>query len=96
MPPYKNSTPLHPSTLSLVMMTPNPSSAPIEAHQRCITIGVIARNRYADIIFAFNAQDFTLEHGIEEINYLIIALEGTVRCSSDFDSNKLLPLLEDI
>lgn len=57
---------------------------------------LIARNRYADIIFAFNAQDFTLEHGIEEINYLIIALEGTVRCSSDFDSNKLLPLLEDI
>lgn len=57
---------------------------------------LIAKNRYADIIFAFNSEGFTIAHGIEEINYLIIALEGTIRCSTDFDSNKLSTILDEI
>ncbi len=38
-----------------------------------------------DVIFAFNANDFTIDSGLKSLHYLIIALKGVQRHSTDFD-----------
>ncbi len=47
-----------------------------------------------DVIFAFNAANYTIERGLESINYLIIALDGDVRCSTDFSEDMLNDIIE--
>lgn len=53
----------------------------------------LGKGKSADIIFAFNCPDYTIDHGIDNINYIIIALEGTLRHSTDFDQNRLSTML---
>lgn len=55
---------------------------------------LIAKGKYADIIFAFSAADFSIEKGLESICYLIIALDGQKRCATDFEPQKLSPLID--
>lgn len=43
----------------------------------------------AEIIFAFNNADYTLQNGLSSLNYLLLAFNGSVRCSTDFDVAKL-------
>lgn len=42
-----------------------------------------------EIVFAFNSADYTLQHGISSLSYLLLAFNGGVRCSTDFEVEKL-------
>ncbi len=47
-----------------------------------------------DVFFAFNANDFTIDSGLNSLHFLIIALQGTKRHSTDFDSELLNQIME--
>lgn len=51
-------------------------------------------NRIVDTLFAFSVTDFSLSGGLESMNYLIIAFQGGVRCSTDFEPSKLSVLID--
>ncbi len=52
------------------------------------------RGRAAEVIFGFNASYFTLERGLESMNYILIALVDSRRCSTDFEPSRLATILD--
>ncbi len=53
-----------------------------------------AEGKAVDIVFAFNAINFSLDRGLESINYLILAFQDNARISTDFDSTILSAIIE--
>lgn len=54
----------------------------------------IKRGGVLEVLFAYSVADRTLSRGLSSINYLIIALDGGVRCSIDFDPERLNYLID--
>lgn len=48
-----------------------------------------------EILFAFNNADYTLQNGLNSLNYLILAFSGGVRCSVDFNADILEQMLAE-
>lgn len=48
-----------------------------------------------EVLFAFNSVDYTLANGLRSMNYLMLAFEGGVRVSTDFDADRLSSIIEE-
>lgn len=48
-----------------------------------------------EVLFAYNSVDYTLAYGLRSINYLLLAFEGGVRVSTDFDADRLSAIIEE-
>lgn len=53
------------------------------------------QNSPAEVLFAFNSVDYTLAYGLRSMNYLMLAFEGGVRVSTDFDADRLSAIIEE-
>ncbi len=49
----------------------------------------------AEVIFAFNATNFSIDRGLESINYLVLGFQGGRRASTDFNSTILSSIIDE-
>ncbi len=72
-----------------------------ELYGKEITEGVIeldvrvAKNSYAEVIFAYCVPNHSLDRGIEDICFMVIAILDGKRHSTDFDEHRFLIYFND-